>query len=106
MSCSLIWCVSARVYDACTTGPSAIGSLYGMPTSHIEQPRRSSSRMTSAVNAKSGAPAVTNGMNALRFWRRRSAKSWSMRDIQFSELDMGALTIDIASVSDGDYFDD
>jgi len=29
-----------------------------------------------------------------------------MRDIQFSELDMGALTIDIASVSDGDYFDD
>jgi len=64
---------SARVYDAWITGPSAIGSLYGMPSSHSGQPRPASWRNTSAVNAKSGSPAVTNGISALRPWERRSA---------------------------------
>ena len=37
---SLILRSSARVYDAWITGPSAIGSLYGMPSSHRLAPRR------------------------------------------------------------------
>src|SRR5438067_829956 len=57
-----------------------------MPTSHIEQPRRSSSRITPAVKSKSGSPAVTNGMRALRLDRRRSAKSWSRRDISGADI--------------------
>ena len=34
---------SARVYEAWITGPSAIGSLYGIPNSHRVAPRADSS---------------------------------------------------------------
>ena len=60
------------------TGPSAIGSLYGMPTSHRWQPRPITSFSTAAVNARSGSPAVTNGISALRFSRRRFENSLSI----------------------------
>src|SRR5690606_1929929 len=71
----------ARVYEAWITGPSAIGSLYGMPTSHRWQPRSENSRSRSAVNSTSGSPAVINGMNA--FWpsARRRWNNWSIEDI-------------------------
>ena len=47
----------ATVPALCTTGPSASGSLKGMPTSIMLMPRRCSVRMTSAVMLSSGQPA-------------------------------------------------
>src|SRR4051794_38737917 len=73
----------ARVYDAWTTGPSAMGSLYGKPISIRLAPARTMARAQAAVVAVSGSPAVRNGMNALRPSLRRRANTSAMRPIRF-----------------------
>jgi hypothetical protein len=66
---------SARVYDAWMTLPSAMGSLYGKPTSMSDAPRLAHSCTSFAVVPRSGSPAVMNGMNALRRADFKRAKS-------------------------------
>src|SRR4051794_30457501 len=68
------------------TGPSAMGSLYGIPTSNKCEPRAASSFNTAAVNARSGSPAVTKGINAFCFSRRSRLKSSEMFDMGRGEL--------------------
>ena len=48
------------------TGPSAMGSLYGIPSSHMVQPQSANVFTSSYVKSRSGSPAVTNGMKAFR----------------------------------------
>ena len=55
---------SARVYEAWITGPSAIGSLYGTPSSQSDAPALAIASSTATVAATSGSPAVTKGARA------------------------------------------
>ena len=57
------------------TGPSAMGSLNGIPTSMIE-PHAAANRGSSApVDASDGYPAVMNGSTAARPDSRQRAKA-------------------------------
>ncbi len=69
----------ASCIDAAITGPSAIGSLNGMPISIAPAPARSSATMMSSVAGRDGSPAVMNGMTSPRFSRRAAAKMSAMR---------------------------
>ena len=53
-----------------------------MPNSTRLHPRAARRRITSAVKSRSGSPAVTNGMNALRPEERSWRKSVSMADME------------------------
>src|SRR5581483_6433648 len=53
------------------TGPSAIGSLNGKPISTRPAPACASAGTARSVAARSGSPAVTNGMKTLRPAARR-----------------------------------
>src|SRR5579859_7654492 len=65
---------SARTDEACTTGPSAIGSVKGMPNSITSAPAAGSfSRMAKLVSM-SGSPAVMKGTKAARPSCSRRAK--------------------------------
>src|ERR1044071_8998769 len=73
----------ARTEEACTAGPSAIGSVKGMPSSITSAPAAGSlSRMAKLVSM-SGSPAVIKGTKAARpsFFRR--AKVSARRLISF-----------------------
>ena len=64
MSASVSPLPSARVYEAWITGPSAIGSLYGTPSSQNDAPALAIASSTATVVAASGSPAVTKGARA------------------------------------------
>jgi hypothetical protein len=67
---------SARSLDSWITGPSAIGSEKGTPSSIRSAPARTSACITGTVAATPGSPAVMNGISA----RRRAARSSEKRD--------------------------
>src|SRR5438093_2194521 len=66
-------CFNARSDDRWITGPSAIGSENGTPSSITSAPPSTSACMMPTVPPGSGSPAVTNGMSAAR----RAARSFS-----------------------------
>ena len=70
---------SARCMASAMTGPSAIGSLNGMPISMIDAPERSSAGRVSRMSSRVGEPPHTNGMSALRPASRLVLKMFSMR---------------------------
>src|SRR5690606_37947849 len=61
------------------TGPSAIGSENGTPSSMQSAPAATSACITGTVASSEGSPAVMKGIRALRPSARRRAKAESMR---------------------------
>ena len=59
--------LSARRFAPCITGPSAVGSEKGIPSSIRSAPFSAAARTIFAVVSRSGSPQVMNGMNALPF---------------------------------------
>src|SRR3954468_20041419 len=83
------WCFNARSEDRWITGPSAMGSENGTPSSITSAPPRTRACMTGTVCAGAGSPAVTKGMSALRFDAASFAKVSAMRPTL--ERDPGSL---------------
>src|SRR5690606_29194526 len=75
----------ARSELAWMTGPSAIGSENGTPSSITSAPAATSACMTGTVASSEGSPAVMNGTSALRPVARSFAKRFSIRPM--SDLD-------------------
>src|SRR5215831_3053049 len=71
--------LSARCEDAWMAGPSAIGSVNGMPSSITSAPAFGSALMSASEVSPSGSPAVTNVTSAARPCAFRSAKRVSIR---------------------------
>src|SRR3954467_889061 len=71
-------CSSAICELAWITGPSAIGSENGRPSSITSAPASSSAARSSTLRPTSGWPAVIYGTKAHRFAARRSAKRRSI----------------------------
>ncbi len=71
--------LSARRLDACTAGPSAMGSVNGMPSSITSAPAPGSSSRIAREVSRSGSPAVMKGTKAARPCAFSSAKRWAMR---------------------------
>ena len=57
----------ARRFAPCMTGPSAVGSEKGIPSSIKSAPAAAIAFTTFAVVSKSGSPQVINGIKALPF---------------------------------------
>src|SRR5688572_11517270 len=74
---------SARSVARWMTGPSAIGSEKGTPTSMMSAPACSRASIRSAVVLRSGSPAVMKGTKALRLLPR---SSWNLFSILVMEL--------------------
>ena len=69
------------------TGPSAMGSENGTPSSITSAPAATSACMTGTVASSEGSPAVTNGISALRwadlsFRSRNRYGSWSRKRLE------------------------
>ena len=60
-------CFSARSPERWITGPSAIGSENGTPSSITSAPRSTSACISGTVSEGCGSPAVMYGISALRF---------------------------------------
>src|SRR5689334_14926445 len=58
--------LSARTEDACTAGPSAMGSVKGMPSSITSAPAAGSFSRIAKLVSMSGSPAVMKGTKAAR----------------------------------------
>ena len=58
------------------TGPSAVGSEKGMPSSMRSAPFAAMARTAAAVVSRSGSPQVMKGMNALP-WSKALAMIYS-----------------------------
>src|SRR5215472_13136835 len=71
--------LSARCDDNWIAGPSAIGSVKGMPSSITSAPAAGSAHRIASEVAGSGSPAVRNVTSAARPAVFSSAKRWSMR---------------------------
>src|SRR5258708_11551290 len=84
-------CLSARSEERWITGPSAMGSENGTPSSITSAPFFASACITATVCRGLGSPAVTEGMSA----ERRAARSFSnvagMRLKRFLECDSRGL---------------
>src|SRR5664279_5174838 len=61
------------------TGPSAMGSLNGTPSSMMSAPAAAIANMIAAVPSACGSPVVMYGMTALRWHSRSAAKVALMR---------------------------
>ena len=61
-----MWLRSARSEERWITGPSAIGSEKGMPSSITSAPPSASAFMIGTVRRGLGSPAVTKGISAAR----------------------------------------
>ena len=72
---------SARSDARWTTGPSAIGSENGTPSSITSAPAEVSARISGTVAASEGSPAVMYGISAARPAPRSLSKVASMRFI-------------------------
>ena len=70
---------SARSLERWITGPSAIGSENGTPSSRRSAPASTKRCMSGTVQPGSGSPAVMKGTSALRPAARNPAKRSSMR---------------------------
>src|SRR5439155_18950969 len=92
-------CSSARCELAWITGPSAIGSENGSPSSMTSAPAPSSARMRSTVRAASGWPAVMYGTSARRPSSFSAAKR---RAIALDEVvaDADAIALGILGLDD------
>ena len=62
---------SARTFAAWMTGPSAVGSEKGMPSSMRSAPASAIAQASSSVTARLGSPQVMNGIKALPFSKAR-----------------------------------
>jgi len=71
--------LSARSEEAWMAGPSAIGSVNGMPSSMMSAPAGGSARSISSEVARSGSPAVTKVTSAARPSRLSAAQRCSIR---------------------------
>src|SRR5262245_56514415 len=71
--------LSARCDDAWIAGPSAIGSVNGMPSSITSAPAFGSALMSASEVSPSGSPAVRNVTSAARPCAFSSAKRVSIR---------------------------
>src|SRR5262245_21003713 len=71
--------LSARCDDIWIAGPSAIGSVNGMPSSTTSAPAAGRARRMASEVSRSGSPAVRNVTSAARPCVLRSAKRRSMR---------------------------
>ena len=58
---------SALILAACITGPSAVGSEKGIPSSMISAPATAIALTIASVVSRSGSPQVTKGIKALPF---------------------------------------
>src|SRR5215467_8559833 len=81
--------LSARCEDAWTAGPSAIGSVNGMPSSIRSAPAFGSALMSASDVSPSGSPAVTKVTSAARPCAFSSAKRVSIR-VVMAELSLGS----------------
>src|SRR6185437_863993 len=82
-------CFNARSEERWITGPSAIGSENGTPSSITSAPAFTSACITGTVCAGAGSPAVTKGTNAGRCAARSFSNVAAMRLI--SERDARGL---------------
>src|SRR5260370_4846618 len=91
------------------TGPSAIGSLKGKPTSIRSTPVASSSRNSWPVAAISGSPAARKGMNAFFFaarsWRKRSSMAFMRLLDDLARQARHFITILVAAAGEADDHD-
>src|SRR5258705_11966478 len=71
--------LSARCDDAWIAGPSAIGSVNGMPSSIMSAPAFGSALIRASEVSPSGSPAVRKGTSAARPCAFSSAKRVSIR---------------------------
>src|SRR5262245_10742424 len=71
--------LSARCDDAWIAGPSAIGSVNGMPSSITSAPACGRALRIASEVSLSGSPAVRNVTSAARPWSFKVAKRVSMR---------------------------
>src|ERR1700730_7563691 len=75
-----VWpALSARCDDSWIAGPSAIGSVNGMPSSITSAPAAGSARRIASEVSGSGSPAVRNATSAARPSFFNSAKQRSIR---------------------------
>ena len=65
---------SARSLERWITGPSAIGSENGTPSSRMSAPASTSACISGTVSGGAGSPAVMNGISALRRARGAAAR--------------------------------
>src|SRR5262249_15636357 len=80
-----VWpALSARCEDIWIAGPSAIGSVNGMPSSITSAPAAGSARRIASEVSRSGSPAVRNVTSAARPSLPSSAKRRSMRVVLIS----------------------
>ena len=78
----MVWpALSARKPPAWIAGPSAIGSVNGMPSSITSAPAFGSSLRIASDVFGSGSPAIVKVTSAARPSRASSAKRWSMRPV-------------------------
>ncbi len=78
--------LSARNPDAWIAGPSAIGSVKGMPISMMSAPAFGSAFIISSEVAGSGSPAIKKVMKAERPSLFSSAKRAAMRVVMMRRL--------------------
>src|SRR5215813_1115750 len=81
--------LSARCDDAWIAGPSAIGSVNGMPSSITSAPAFGSALMSASDVSLSGSPAVRKVTSAARPCAFSSAKRLSIR-VVMCELSLGS----------------
>ena len=81
------------------TGPSAVGSEKGIPSSIRSAPALTASLTTSLVVSRSGSPQVMKGMNALPF---SNALAVLLIDV-FSSVSCDSRTVLVASAGDRYY---
>src|SRR4029077_10868894 len=95
----------ARSEPAWMTGPSAIGSENGTPSSIRSAPPRSSAATSAGVRAGVGSPAVKYATSAARrFWRRALKRDWiRVGCIEFGKIfavDVGVLVTAPGDIDD------
>src|SRR5688500_11194541 len=95
MPCSIATCELPWI-----TGPSAIGSEKGTPTSTTSAPASSRPCSSASERSRSGCPAVTYGTSALRPVARSVSNRWLSRSGEVV-ADADAITIRILRLDDG-----
>src|SRR5436190_1810412 len=81
--------LSARCDDIWIAGPSAMGSVNGMPSSTTSAPAGGRARRMASEVSRSGSPAVKNVTSAARPCTLRSAKRRSMRVLMGARSSLG-----------------
>src|SRR5712691_3234591 len=85
-----VWpALSARCDDIWIAGPSAMGSVNGIPSSTTSAPAAGSARRIASEVSGSGSPAVRNVTSAARPSVLNAAKRWSIRVVMVVARSMG-----------------